>query len=263
VLGVGRAQAVILLTLFIDMLGVGIAWPVLPKLVEQFLGGDIGSASITYGLLAGLYSLVQLVSAPVLGALSDRFGRRPVILAALAGLAIDYAVVALAPNLTWLFVGRFVAGLMGASYSAASAYLADVSAPEERANAFGLMGVAFGLGFMAGPVVGGFFGEIDLRLPFVVAAGFTALNFVLALFFLKESLHPGLRRSVQLRQMNPFGALRAVGRYPGAYALIATIFLVNLAERGLESVWVLFTDYRFGWGALEVGLSLGTMAFCP
>ena len=166
--------ALVLAVVYVDMLGVGLAFPVLPKLVQQFEGGDFSRASWVFGLLAAAYALMQFLLAPALGALSDRFGRRPVILISLFGMGINYLVLATAPSLAWLVAGRIVAGAMGASYSTAAAYLADITPPEKRAQSFGLIGAAFGFGFITGPAIGGFLGDVDLRLPFLVASGLAA-----------------------------------------------------------------------------------------
>jgi DHA1 family tetracycline resistance protein-like MFS transporter len=251
--------AFVLVTLFIDMLGAGLVIPILPKLVESLLGGAISRASLVFGLLIALYSLMQLFFAPVLGALSDRFGRRPVILLALLGLGCDYVLLSLAPNLWWLVLGRVIAGICGATYTPAGAYIADVSPPEKRAASFGLMGVAFGLGFIAGPALGGLLGEGSLRFPFVVAAGLSFANLLFGLFVLPESLKPELRRPLVLAQANPVGALRAVWRYRGVSSLIPVMLVTGLAQQGLQSVWVLYTGYRYGWGVAEVGISLAVV----
>jgi DHA1 family tetracycline resistance protein-like MFS transporter len=249
----------VLITLFIDVLGAGLVIPILPKLVEGLLGGAVSQASFVFGLLIALYSVMQFFFAPVLGALSDRFGRRPVILLALLGLGCDYVLLSLAPSIWWLVAGRVIAGICGATYTPAGAYIADVSPPEKRAANFGLMGVAFGLGFIVGPAIGGLLGAGSLRLPFMVAAGFTFANLLFGLFVLPESLKPENRRRIELGQTNPLGALRAVWRYPGVAALLPVLVASGLAQQGLQSVWVLYTGYRYGWGAAEVGISLGVV----
>src|SRR5918911_3776416 len=203
----------VLVTLFIDVLGMGLVIPILPRLVQNLIGGAVGEASFVFGLLVSIYTVMQFFCAPVLGALSDRFGRRPVILLALAGLGFDYVLLSVAPSIWWLVLGRVVAGIFGATYTPAGAYIADVSPPEKRAANFGLIGVAFGLGFIAGPALGGFLGATSLRLPFIVCAGLTFLNFLFGLLVMPESLQSDNRRPINWAEMNPVGAVRAVWRY--------------------------------------------------
>jgi DHA1 family tetracycline resistance protein-like MFS transporter len=247
---------VVLSVVYIDMLGIGLAFPILPKLVEQFQGGDISRASYIVGALAAAYSLAQFLCAPVIGALSDRFGRRPVILLALAGMAVNYLLLAFAPVL-WLFaVGRMVAGAFGATFSAAGAYLADITPPEKRAQSFGLIGAAFGFGFITGPAIGGLLGDLDLRLPFLVAATLSFADFAFAYFALPESLAPENRKAFVWRRANPIGALVELRRHGSVLALIAIFVLAAFANRVAEMTWVLFTSYRFNWSTTETGLSL-------
>lgn len=254
-----RASIVVLLvTLMVNMIGVGLLMPVLPQLIEQ-LTGDIASGSAAYGLILAIYSGMQFIFGPFLGALSDRFGRRPIILVSLAGLAVHYLLLAVAPTLVFLALARAFGGMMGASVSAASAYIADVSPPERRAQSFGLLGIAFGLGFIIGPVLGGVLGEIGLRVPFYVAAGLCLANLVVAWFFLPESLPVENRRGFRWAQANPIGAFKLVGRYGAVVALMAVFAFTQLAERSMESTWVLYTDFRYGWGPAEVGISLAVV----
>ena len=254
----GRKASVsfILITLFIDSLGFGLVIPILPKLVERLVGGAISEASFAIGLLTALYAVMQFFAAPVLGVLSDRFGRRPVLLFALASLGCDYVLLSVAPNIWWLVVGRIIAGIGGATFTPAGAYIADVSPPEKRAANFGLIGVAFGLGFIAGPALGGLLGESGLRVPFMVAAGLTFANLLFGFFALPESLLPENRRAIKLGQANPLGALLGVWRYGGVAALIPVGVCTGLAQMGLQSVWVLYTTYRYGWNVAQVGVSL-------
>jgi DHA1 family tetracycline resistance protein-like MFS transporter len=257
------AMAFILITLFIDILGIGIIIPVLPELIKQFVGGDTSVAGWYVGVIGAAYSLMQFLCAPVLGALSDQFGRRPVILAALFGLGIDFLIQGLAPNVTWLFVGRLIAGVFGASITTANAYIADVSTPENRARNFGLVGVMFGLGFICGPALGGLLGEINLRLPFFVSAGLALVNWLYGWFVLPESLAPENRSSFSLAKANPFGTLQRLSAYPIVAGLAAAFVCMSLAQRGLENVWVLYTGYRYGWDEKTNGLTLalvGVMA---
>src|SRR5919206_1831752 len=246
----------VLITLFIDVLGMGLVIPILPRLVQELLGGAIGEASFVFGLLVSIYAVMQFFCAPVLGALSDRFGRRPVILMALAGLGFDYVLLSLAPTIWWLVLGRVVAGMFGATFTPAGAYIADVSPPEKRAANFGLIGVAFGLGFIAGPALGGLLGENDLRLPFMVCAGLTFVNFLFGLLVMPESLRPENRRPIAWGQMNPIGALRAVWRHRAVAAMVPIFAAAQLAQQGLQSVWVPYTTYRYGWSVGQVGASL-------
>lgn len=249
----------VLITLFIDILGMGLVIPILPRLVQSMLGGAISDASVVFGLLVAIYSVMQFFCAPILGALSDRFGRRPVILLALAGLGFDYVLLCVAPSIWWLVLGRVVAGIFGATFTPAGAYIADVSPPEKRAANFGLIGVAFGLGFIAGPVLGGLLGETNLRLPFMVCAGLTFANFLFGLLVMPESLRPENRRAINWSQMNPLGALQAVWRYRGVAAMVPIYVVAQLAQQGLQSVWVPYTTYRYGWSVAEVGASLAVV----
>jgi DHA1 family tetracycline resistance protein-like MFS transporter len=249
----------VLITVFIDIVGMGLVIPILPRLVQEMLGGSIADASFVFGLLVSIYAIMQFFCAPILGALSDRFGRRPVILMALAGLGFDYVLLTFAPTIWWLVLGRIVAGLFGATFTPAGAYIADVSPPEKRAANFGLIGVAFGLGFIAGPALGGLLGETNLRLPFMVCAGLTFINFLFGLLVMPESLRPENRRAIDLKQMNPVGALRAVWRYRGVAAMVPVFVAAQLAQQGLQSVWVPYTTYRYGWGVAQVGASLAVV----
>src|SRR5919205_3082532 len=231
----------VLVTLFIDVLGMGLVIPILPRLVQHLLGGAIGEASVAYGLLVSIYAVMQFFCAPVLGALSDRFGRRPVILLALVGLGCDYVLLSLAPSIWWLVLGRIIAGAFGATFTPAGAYIADVSPPEKRAANFRLLGVAVGLGFIAGPALGGLLGASNLRLPFIVCAGLTFINFLFGLLVMPESLRPENRRPIAWTQLNPVGALRAVWRYRGVAAMVPIFVAAQLAQQGLQSVWVPYT----------------------
>jgi DHA1 family tetracycline resistance protein-like MFS transporter len=250
------ALAFILATLFLDILGIGLIVPILPRLIEQLEGGSVAAASQTFGWLAALYSLMQFLFAPLLGALSDRYGRRPVILASLLGSGLDYLLLAYAPTLPWFFVGRIVAGITGANITAASAYIADVSPPEKRAQAFGLIGAAFGLGFIAGPALGGVLGDIGLRLPFLVAAGLTLVNWLYGVFVLPESLPPEHRSPFRWTRANPVGSLLALRRYPMVFGLAGMHFLIGMGHQVFPATWVLYTGYRFGWSVRQIGLSL-------
>jgi len=252
-----RASTVLILAVvYIDMLGIGLAFPILPRLIQHFVGGDFARASWIFGLISSAYALTQFFFAPILGGISDRYGRRPVILLALLGMGLNYLAMAFAPSLAWLVVGRLIAGGMGATFSTANAYLADITPPEKRAQSFGLIGAAFGFGFITGPALGGYLGDIDIRLPFLFAAGLSFANLIGGYYFLPESLAPEHRKAFRLARANPFGALREIGRFAALPGLLLIFLLATFANRVAETTWVLFTSYRFGWNGKEVGLSL-------
>ncbi len=254
-----RAAALgfIFVTLFLDIVGIGIVVPVLAKLVEQMHSGGAQEAAPTYGKMVAVYCLMQFLCAPLLGSLSDRIGRRPVILCALFGAGLDYFLLAWAPTLTWFFVGRVIAGMTGANFSAATAYIADVSPPEKRAANFGLVGAAFGLGFIIGPAIGALLGEVSLRLPFIVAGALTLINWLYGLLVLPESVKPENRRPFSLAKANPFGAFKGLFHHGRLVAgLAVAVLILNVAHYVYQSVWVLYTEERFGWGPKEVGWSL-------
>lgn len=250
-----------LVTVLLDTLGLGLIIPVAPRLVASFLGGDLAAASHLFGLLVTLYAAMQFVAAPVLGGLADRFGRRPVILLSLLGAAASYLLSGFAPVLWWLFVGRVIAGITGASFSAATAYVADVTPPEKRAASFGLIGAVFGLGFILGPALGGALGDVGLRLPYFVGAGLNGLNLLYGFFVLPESLTPENRRPFSFARANPFGALRALGRHPVVLGLTGTMMCAFLAQWILQSVWALYTQARYDWSLRQVGVSLMVVGF--
>lgn len=249
----------ILVTLFLDILGIGLIIPVLPRLLKDFMHGDDAAAARWLGLIAAAYTLMQFLCAPLIGGLSDRFGRRPVLLLTNLAQGIDYLVMAFAPSVWWLFVGRIVAGITGASISAATAYIADVSPPEKRSANFGLIGAAFGLGFILGPALGGLLGDGDLRRPFLVAAALTTGNALYGFFVLPESLSKEHRRHFAWRQANPVGTLMSLTRYPLVLSLIISMVFAFLAHRALESTWVLYTLHRFAWRTRDTGLSLAVV----
>jgi DHA1 family tetracycline resistance protein-like MFS transporter len=255
----GRAPALsfIFVTLVIAIVGMGLLIPVLPKLVVEFNHGDVASGSSSYGWLISIFSLMQFVASPILGALSDRFGRRKVILIATAGSAIDYVIMANAPTMTWLFVARLISGVTAGILATANAYIVDVTPAEKRAQAFGLLGAAFGVGFIIGPVVGGFLGNISLRLPFWFAAGCSALNWLWGFFVLPESLKPEHKREFDWKRANPVGALLALKRIPAVFNLVEAYFILMFSQTMLQSIWALYMDKRYGWGPRDVGLSLG------
>ena len=256
------ALAFIFVTVLLDMLALGMIVPVLPRLVESFLAGDTARAAKVYGLFGTVWALMQFVCSPILGALSDRFGRRRVILLSNLGLGLDYVLMALAPTLAWLFVGRVVSGITAASVPTAAAYIADVSPPEKRAGAFGMLGAAFGVGFVLGPAMGGLLGSVDARLPFWVAAGLSLANFFYGLLVLPESLSPERRSVFAWRRANPAGSLVLLRRHPELLGLAAASFLGYLAHEVLPSTFVLYTGYRYDWTERTVGLSLAAVGIC-
>jgi DHA1 family tetracycline resistance protein-like MFS transporter len=249
----------IFITLVLDILGIGLIVPVLPKLIQHYQGGDVAAGSFTYGMLAALYALMQFLFAPLIGSVSDRYGRRPVILISLLGSAIDYFLIAFAPNLMWFAVGRIVAGITAANYAAASAYIADVSPPEKRAANFGLIGAAFGIGFIIGPIVGGGLAAWGVKVPFFVAGGLTLINWAYGWFVLPESLAIENRRAFSWSRSNPVGALFALRRFPALMGLVTCYFIAVLAHQVYPSIWVLYTTYRYGWTELQTGLSLAAV----
>ncbi len=256
----GRRRAAfgfIFVTVLLDILGIGIIIPVLPNLVKSFTHGNAGSAADYVGLFGAAWALMQFVFSPVQGALSDHFGRRPVLLISIFGLGADYVLMALSPNLAWLFVGRLISGITAASFSTANAYIADITAPKDRAASFGLLGTAFGIGFIIGPSVGGLLGQVDARLPFWAAAGLAFANGLYGLFVLPESLPRDRRAPFKLANASPIGSLRLLVRYPGLLQLGGVMFLYFLGFQALQSVTVLYTNLRYGWTPNAMGLCLG------
>jgi MFS transporter, DHA1 family, tetracycline resistance protein len=246
----------ILITVLLDMLSFGIVIPVLPKLVEGFLSGDTAKAAVIYGLMGTAWALMQFICAPIQGALSDRFGRRPVVLLSNLGLGLDYIVMALAPNVVWLIIGRTISGIASSSFSTAGAYIADVTPVEERAAAYGKIGMVFGLGFVFGPALGGWLGSFDPRLPFWGAAALSLLNAGYGFFVLPESLPPQSRMAFGWRRANPVGALVLLRSHHELFGLAAVAFLGYLAHAVLPSTSVLYMGYRYGWGTASVGLMM-------
>ena len=256
----GRRQAAlvfIFITVLIDVLAFGVIIPVLPHLVEEFVGGNKSSAAYWVGIFGTAFAIVQFFSAPIQGALSDRFGRRPVILLSCLGLGVDFVFMALAPNLAWLFVGRIISAVTSASFTTANAYIADVTTPENRAKSFGMIGAAFGLGFIIGPVIGGLLGDIDHRLPFWFSAALALINFCYGLFVLPESL-PKERRSARFdwAHAKPMGSVHLLREYPQIWGLVAVVFLANFAHYVYPSTFVLFADESFGWKEKQAGYVL-------
>jgi DHA1 family tetracycline resistance protein-like MFS transporter len=250
------ALAFILVTVWIDVLSFGVTIPVFPKLFENFMHGDVARAAAAIGVLMTLWSAIQFFMAPVLGALSDRFGRRSVILFSNLGTGMDFLIMAVAPSVGWLFLGRILNAVTAASFSAANAYVADVTPPEERARSFGYIGAAFSFGFIVGPAIGGLLGQIDLRLPFYAGAALGFANFCYGFFVLPESLPAARRRKFELRRANPLGALRFLRADKALFGLAGVFFLMQLAHNLYPSIWVLYTAERYDWTPLFVGLTL-------
>lgn len=249
----------IFITMLIDIIGWGIIIPVIPKLIAELNHSDISEASKYGGWLTFAYAITQFVFAPLIGNLSDKFGRRPIILISLLGFAFDYVLLALAPTITWLFIGRIIAGFTGASITTASAYIADISTPENRAKNFGMIGAAFGLGFIIGPVLGGLLGQYGARVPFYAAAILCLLNFLYGYFILPESLNKENRRAFDWKRANPINAFLNLKKYPSLIALVVSIFLLYVGSHAVHSNWSFFTMYRFNWDEKMVGLSLGAI----
>ena len=257
------ALVFIFITVLIDILAFGLIIPVLPHLVEQFVGGDTKSAAYWVGIFGTVFAAIQFFSAPIQGALSDRFGRRPVILLSCLGLGLDFIFMALAPSLMWLFVGRVISAVTSASFTTANAYIADVTPKDKRAAAFGMVGMAFGVGFIIGPMLGGWLGHYDLRYPFWGAAVLALANFLYGLFVLPESLTPENRsRAIAWRHANPVGSVKLILQYPQLFALALILLLSNLAHYVYPSVFVLYADYRYDWGPLAVGKVLAVVGVC-
>lgn len=256
------AFAFIFVTVMLDILALGVIIPVLPKLLVQFEGGDMAGAATVAGVFGFTWAAMQFAFAPLVGALSDRFGRRPVVLLSNLGLGLDYVLMALAPTLPWLFVGRVISGITTSSFPTAGAYIADVTPPEHRAAKFGMLGAAFGLGFIVGPALGGLLGSIHLRLPFWASAVLSLANFGYGYFVLPESLAPDKRRAFSWKAANPFGSLKFLREHPAVIGLIIGVFLYNFAHESLPSVFVLYTDYRYGWTARQEGIVLCVLGAC-
>jgi DHA1 family tetracycline resistance protein-like MFS transporter len=258
----GAAVAFIFVTILLDMFALGLIMPILPKLVESFLDNDTAGAARVFGLFGTAWAVMQFFFSPILGGLSDRFGRRPVVLLSNFGLGLDYVLMALAPSLSWLFVGRVISGITSASVSTAFAYIADVTPAERRAAVFGKIGVAFGAGFILGPAIGGLLGGMDPRLPFWVAAGLSFANTLYGLLILPESLPPERRAPFRWKSANPLGALRLLRSDRVLGGLSVVNFIAQLAHVVLPSTFVLYATYRYGWDATTVGLTLAMVGIC-
>lgn len=251
-----HALAFIFLTVLIDTIGFGIIMPVMPTLLTTLTGESTAQVTFYAGWLLTTYAVLQFICGPIMGNLSDRFGRRPVLLGSLAAFAFDYMLMGFAPTLAWLFLGRAIAGVAGAVYSPAMAYIADVSPPEKRAQSFGVMGAAFGLGFIIGPMIGGLLGELGPRAPFFAAAALGALNFLYGIFVLPESLPVERRRKFEWKRANPLGTLTALRRYPAVIAIAGAVFLWQLAHQVYPATWSFFAKIRFDWSEAAIGASL-------
>jgi DHA1 family tetracycline resistance protein-like MFS transporter len=256
------AFAFIFVTVLLDMLALGMVIPVLPKLIESFVSGDTARASEYVGVFATVWALMQFAFSPVQGALSDRFGRRPVILVSNFGLGLDYVVMALAPSLAWLFAGRVISGICSASVSTAFAYIADVTPAEQRAARFGMIGAAFGVGFVVGPALGGVLGAFDPRLPFWAAAGASLLNGLYGLLVVPESLPSERRTPFSWRRASPVGSLMLLRTHRELYGLAGANFLAQVSHVALPTVFVLYAEYRYGWGERAVGFTLALVGAC-
>lgn len=265
------ALGFIFVTILIDVIGVGIIIPVMPALIKELTGGDITMAAKYGSWLTFAYAVMQFLFSPVIGALSDRYGRRPVLLFSLLGLGADYIFQAFSPTLALLFIGRIIAGIAGASFTTATAYIADISTPEKRAQNFGIIGVAFGIGFIIGPGIGGLCSEWGkhmpgtsgfdwaVRLPFIVAAAFSILNVLYGFFVLPESLKKENRRHLNWKRANPIGSLMNIRRYPIVSGLAVSFFCIYIAAHAVQSNWAYYTIYKFKWNSLMVGISLSVV----
>ncbi len=250
------ALGFIFVTVLIDVIGFGIIIPVMPKLIQELVGGDLSKASSVGGLLMFTYAFMQFMFAPVLGNLSDQYGRRAVLLFSLLGFGIDYLFLAWAPSIGWLFVARVFSGITGASITTASAYIADISTPEKRAQNFGMIGAAFGMGFIIGPLIGGVLGQFGERIPFLFAAGLTLVNWLYGFFILPESLSMDKRRKFEWKKANPLGSLLHLKKYPAVAGLVLSLTLIYIAIHAVQSTWSYYTMKKFDWNPAMIGYSL-------
>lgn len=253
------ALTFILITVLLDSIGFGIVLPVMPQLIMDVTGSGLSAAARFGGWLLFIYALMQFFCAPVIGNLSDRFGRRPVLLLSLAAFSLDYFLMGWAPTLAWLFVGRVIAGIAGSTYDIANAYIADVFPPEERAQNFGLVGAAFGCGFILGPVIGGFLGEMGPRIPFYATAGLTLANLLYGFIVLPETLSIDNQRPFDLKRANPAGAIRQLWAHPEVLGLACVLFIFLIGHHSLPATWAYYTIARFDWTESEIGFSLGVV----
>jgi DHA1 family tetracycline resistance protein-like MFS transporter len=251
------ALGFIFATALMDEIALGIIIPVLPNLIKDMAGGSTAEALHYVLIFSTTWAVMQFFASPIVGSLSDRFGRRPVLLTSIFGLGCDYVIMATAPNLHVLYIGRLISGVTAASFATAGAYIADITPPEKRAQNFGLIGAAFGVGFVIGPALAGLLGGVNPRLPFWFAAGLALINGLFGLFVLPESLPKERRAEFSWRKANPVGSLQLLAAHPGMLGMAAMFFLYMLAHQSLQQIFVLFTGYRFGWGIRDVGLFLG------
>ncbi len=252
-----RSLTLIFITLLVDVIGIGIVIPILPDLLKTLGSYTTSEAAAMGGWMVVAFALPQFLFSPIMGGLSDKFGRRPVLIIALLGLGIDFVIHAVAPTIAILFIGRILAGICGASFTTASSYIADISTPEKRAQNFGLIGVAFGVGFILGPLIGGLLGDINVRAPFWAAAGLSVANAILCIFLLPESLDKSHRRAFELKRANPIGTLIQMKNYKQVLQLMVPLFLLYLASHAVQSNWPYYTKYKFGWDSKMIGYSLG------
>jgi len=253
------ALAFIFITLLLDIIGFGIIIPIIPHFISELTGSNLSNASLIGGWLMFSFAIMQFFFSPVLGNLSDKYGRRPVLLVSLFGFFLNYLIMGFAPNIGWLFLGRILAGVCGASITTATAYIADISTPEKRAQNFGIVGAAFGLGFIIGPVLGGVLGHIGHRIPFFAAAGLTLLNFLYGYFYLPESLTKENRRNFDFKRANPIGSLLHLKKYPLIASLLIGVLCIYVASHAQNSTWTFFTMEVFKWNETMVGVSLGVV----
>lgn len=262
VLNPRTAIVFILMTICLDSIGLGIIIPSFPTLVSETAHVPLGQASQYFGWVMGAYALMQFIFSPLVGNLSDRFGRRPILLISVLGMSLDYMVMYFAPDLFWLVLGRAVSGIFGASFTSASAYIADISTPEKRAQNFGMIGAAFGIGFVIGPAIGGLLSDFGSRTPFLVAAFFSMANFIYGFIVLKESLPHENRRTFDWKRSNPFGALKQIKRFEKLKYLFLVSFLTILTTMCVHSTWNFYSMEKFGWTTKEVGISLAVVGVC-
>jgi DHA1 family tetracycline resistance protein-like MFS transporter len=250
------ALAFIFITMFVDTVGLGIIIPVAPQVIRQLTGEGMSGAAWWGGLLQTAFSGMMFLFSPLMGSLSDRFGRKPVLVVSLLMLGVDYAITGLAPTITWLFAGRILSGIAGAAYTTANAYIADVSPPEKRAANFGLVGAAFGIGFVVGPAIGGLLGQYGIRLPFFAAAALAVANALFGLFVLKESLPPENRRKFEFWRANPIGSLIAIRRHPVVFGFVGVFILMRLAHDANPTIWSYYVYLKFHWTTAQLGWAL-------
>ncbi len=250
------AISFVMVTVILDAMGIGLILPVMPELLKQVRGADISDAAIWGGILSASFAVMQFFFSPLLGNLSDRFGRRPVLLVSLAIMALDYVIMALAGTVIWLLIGRILGGITAATHSTASAFIADISKPEEKAQNFGLISAGFGMGFVLGPVIGGFLGELGPRAPFYAAAALAGINFVFGYFVLPETVTPDKRRAFDWKRANPLGGMKYLSKLPGLSALLLVYFFYQVANMVYPAIWAFYTQASFGWSPGMIGISL-------